>query len=194
MNVLMAGVGGQGIILASDILANVMLKGGLDVKKSEIHGMAQRGGSVMSHVRFGEKVYSPTIPDGGCDFLLSFEELETARYLDYLNANTRVIINRHRISPPAVIAGKAVYPAIEPLVRGICPDISFVEAGRVAGDIGNPKGTNIILLGVLSACLDVPEEIWIETLNESLKEKIRAVNVEGFRKGRELMSEQLKAV
>ena len=115
MNVLMTGVGGQGIILASDVLSEVMMRYGYDVKKSEIHGMAQRGGSVMSHVRFSREVASPLIPLSTCDILLSFEELETARYVSYLNKGTHVIINRYRLLPPTVIAGTEPYP-----LRGRC--------------------------------------------------------------------------
>src|SRR5512137_399713 len=109
MNVLMTGVGGQGIILASDVLSEVMMRYGYDVKKSEIHGMAQRGGSVMSHVRFSREVSFPLIPFGTCDILLSFDELETSRYLPYLKGATHVIINRFLLSPPTVIAVKEAY-------------------------------------------------------------------------------------
>ncbi len=187
MNVLMAGVGGQGIILASDVLSRVMMDAGFDVKKSEIHGMAQRGGSVMSHVRYGDEVFSPIIPLEGCDILLSFEELETARYLEFLNPNTKVIINRLRISPPSVVQGKVEYPEIEDAVRAITPNVTFVEGSSLAAELGNPKGVNIVLLGALSAMLDVEEKVWEDALSDMLKEKIRAINLEGFRKGRELI-------
>ena len=114
MNVLMTGVGGQGIILASDVLSEVMMRYGYDVKKSEIHGMAQRGGSVMSHVRFSREVASPLIPSGTCDILLSFEELETARYVSYLNKGTHAIINRYRLLPPTVIGERSRIPTSPP--------------------------------------------------------------------------------
>jgi indolepyruvate ferredoxin oxidoreductase, beta subunit len=186
MNVLMTGVGGQGIILASDILSEVMMRAGMDVKKSEIHGMAQRGGSVMSHVRFAEKIYSPIIPQGECDIMVSFEELETARYLSYLNSNSKVIINKFRLSPPSVIAGKDTYPDVLPLIKNITKNVSVVEGSKAAKEIGNPRGVNIVLMGVLSKYLDCPESIWIETLNDMIAEKIRKANIEGFMKGREL--------
>lgn len=188
MNILMAGVGGQGIILASDILSEVMLEAGFDVKKSEIHGMAQRGGSVMSHVRFGEKVSSPTIALGTCDILLSFEELEAARYLEYLNPNTKVVINRQRILPPSVVQGQAAYPEVEPIIRQYTQNVSFVEGSALAVELNNAKGLNIVLLGALSALLDVNEELWLNALNLNLKEKIRAVNLEGFKRGRALLA------
>ncbi|HVN70575.1 MAG TPA: indolepyruvate oxidoreductase subunit beta [Desulfomonilia bacterium] len=184
MNVLMTGVGGQGIILASDVLTEVMMRYGCDVKKSEIHGMAQRGGSVMSHVRFGEHVASPLIPYGSCDIVLSFEELETARYLPYLRKDTTVIINRFRLSPPTVIAGKEAYPDITPVLREKTRDIRLVEGSALALELGNPRGVNIILLGTLSALLKPEESLWIETISDMLPVKIRAVNIEGFKRGR----------
>jgi indolepyruvate ferredoxin oxidoreductase, beta subunit len=186
VNVLMTGVGGQGIILASDILSEVMMRAGMDVKKSEIHGMAQRGGSVMSHVRFAGKVHSPIIPMGECDILISFEELETARYLAYLNSGSNVIINRFRLSPPSVIAGKDTYPDVLPLVRKVTGNVTMVDGSDTAAKIGNPRGVNIVLMGVLSKYLDTPEEIWVETLNDMVAERIRKINIEGFMKGRAL--------
>jgi indolepyruvate ferredoxin oxidoreductase, beta subunit len=186
MNVLMTGVGGQGIILASDVLSEVMMRYGCDVKKSEIHGMAQRGGSVMSHVRFSEKVYSPLIPFGSCDIMLSFEELETARYMGYLNEGTRVLINSYRLSPPTVIAGKEPYPDITPLLKEKTNRISFVDGNGIARELGNERGVNIVLLGTLSTLLDPEEALWLETIKDMLPEKIRAKNIEGFKRGREV--------
>jgi indolepyruvate ferredoxin oxidoreductase beta subunit len=186
MNVLMTGVGGQGIILASDVLTEVMMRYGCDVKKSEIHGMAQRGGSVMSHVRFSDHVASPLIPYGSCDIMLSFEELETARYLPYLNADTTVIINRFRLAPPTVIAGKEPYPDVAPILREKTENIRIVEGSKLASDLGNPRGVNIILLGTISKLLEPGEDLWIETITDMLPEKIRAANIEGFKRGRQL--------
>ncbi|MBN1636662.1 MAG: indolepyruvate oxidoreductase subunit beta [Deltaproteobacteria bacterium] len=189
MNILMAGTGGQGIILASDILAEVMMRSGCDVKKSEIHGMAQRGGSVMSHVRYSKEVYSPIIPLEECDILLSFEELETARYMAYLNKNSTVIINRCRVSPPSVIAGKDKYPDVTPIIKQKTGKIHFVNGNDMAGELENPRGVNLILLGVLSTLLEPEESLWVGVLSDMLKEKIRAVNIEGFLKGRAVKSE-----
>lgn len=186
MNVLMAGVGGQGIILASDMLSEVMMRFGYDVKKSEIHGMAQRGGSVMSHVRYADKVASPLIPLGSCDILLSFEELETARYVPYLKDNAHVIINRFRLSPPSVISGKEAYPDTIPFIKEKTGNIHLVDGSDIADETGNPRGVNIILLGTLSTLLEPDEELWLECINSMLKEKIRPINIEGFKKGRQI--------
>ncbi|MCD6570393.1 MAG: indolepyruvate oxidoreductase subunit beta, partial [Deltaproteobacteria bacterium] len=160
MNILMAGVGGQGIILASDILAQVMLIYGYDVKKSEIHGMAQRGGSVMSHIRFSDKVFSPIISKAQCDILVSFEEVETARYLDFLKPEARVIVNRYRLSPPSVALGLDEYPDISDLVRTKTRNLFFVDGDDIARSLGNPRVVNAILLGVLSTLLEPDESIW----------------------------------
>ena len=188
MNVMMTGVGGQGIILASDMLSEVMMRSGCDVKKSEIHGMAQRGGSVMSHVRFSERVASPLIPYGQCDILLSFEELEAARYVKYLKKDAVVIINRYRLAPPSVISGQEPYPDVVPIIREKTRNILMVEGSAVAEEMGNARGVNIILLGVLSTFLEPPESVWIDAINTMLKEKIRAANIEGFKRGRQLNS------
>ena len=185
MNVLMTGVGGQGIILASDMLSDVMMRAGFDVKKSEIHGMAQRGGSVMSHVRYGRHVSSPLIPLGACDVLLSFEELEAARYVQYLKKDATVIINRYRLAPPSVISGGEPYPDILPVLREKTDTIVMVDGTKIAEDMGNPKGVNTILLGRLSTFLEADESLWIEAMNSMLKEKIRTANIEGFRRGRQ---------
>lgn len=186
MNVLMTGVGGQGIILASDVLSEIMMRYGCDVKKSEIHGMAQRGGSVMSHVRFADQVASPLIPYGACDILLSFEELETARYMAYLNRNTHVIINRFRLAPPTVIAGKEPYPDITSILKEKSANVHLADGSGLAAEMGNPRGVNIVLLGTLSSFLEPPESLWIETISDMLPAKIRAANIEGFRRGRQL--------
>ncbi|HPX19857.1 MAG TPA: indolepyruvate oxidoreductase subunit beta [Deltaproteobacteria bacterium] len=188
MNVMMTGVGGQGIILASDMLSEVMMRSGCDVKKSEIHGMAQRGGSVMSHVRFSERVASPLIPYGKCDILLSFEELEAARYVKYLKKDAVVIINRYRLAPPSVISGQEPYPDVVPIIRERTRNILLVEGSAIAEEMGNARGVNIILLGVLSTFLEPPESVWIDAINTMLKEKIRAANIEGFKRGRQLNS------
>lgn len=188
MNVLMTGVGGQGIILASDMLADVMMRAGYDVKKSEIHGMAQRGGSVMSHVRYASQVASPLIPLNTCDVLLSFEELETARYVQYLKKDAIVIINHFRLAPPSVISGKDSYPDILPIIREKTDTIHLIDGTAIAEEMGNPKGVNIILLGTLSTFLDAEESLWIDSINSLIKEKIRPANIEGFKRGRNAIS------
>ncbi len=189
MNVVMAGVGGQGIILASDILAEVAMRHGYDVKKSEIHGMAQRGGSVMSHIRFSEKVFSPVIPEGECDILLSFEELETARYLDFLRPDAWVLINRYRLPPPTVSIGKEMYPEVEGIVREKTRRIVFVDAGDIALSLGNKRVLNSVLLGVLSTLLEPDTDTWEQCIAERLPEKVRDVNIMAFRMGRDIRQE-----
>jgi indolepyruvate ferredoxin oxidoreductase beta subunit len=186
MNVLMAGVGGQGIILASDILSELAMRAGFDVKKSEIHGMAQRGGSVMSHVRFSDGVASPLIPYGACDILVSFEELEAARYMVYFNGETRVLVNRFRLAPPSVIAGKETYPDVVPLLKDRTAHVHMVEASRLADALGNPRTLNIVLMGALSTFLEPSAQLWEEVIKDMLPERIRDVNLEAFRRGRAL--------
>ena len=185
MNVIMAGVGGQGIILASDILAEVAMRHGYDVKKSEIHGMAQRGGSVMSHVRFSKQVFSPIIPRGECDILLSFEELETARYLEFLKPGAWIVINRYRLPPPTVSIGKEEYPDVEGIVRKKTQRFMFVEADNIALSLGNRRVLNSVLLGVLSTLLEPDVATWEECIAVKLPEKVRDINIQAFRKGRE---------
>ncbi|MBM4329255.1 MAG: indolepyruvate oxidoreductase subunit beta [Deltaproteobacteria bacterium] len=186
-NVLIVGVGGQGIILASDVLSKVAGRVGHEVKKNEIHGMAQRGGSVSSHVRFGKTVSSPIIKAGEADVLLSFEQLETIRYWPYLSAKGKVIVNDHKILPPAVFTGQQEYPPdILQQIKECVPDAVFVKGDDVAGKIGNPRVVNVILLGVLSKYLDMPGEAYEEVLKESLKPKLVDINLKAFRQGRSL--------
>jgi indolepyruvate ferredoxin oxidoreductase beta subunit len=159
--VLIAGVGGQGIVLAGDILCQVMMTSGLDVKKSEVHGMAQRGGSVTSHVRFGQKVYSPIAGKNDVDFLVSFEKMDTLRYLDFLKPEGMVIINSEEIYPPAVNLGDAVYPDnVVEIVRQRFRVVKVVDAKDLAGRAGNVRTVNAVLLGTLSFSLSAPLELW----------------------------------
>lgn len=188
-NVLIVGVGGQGIILASDVLGRVAARYGYDVKKNEIHGMAQRGGSVSSHVRFGKKVNSPIIKLGEADVLLSFEQMETLRYFNFLSKNGQVILNDHRILPPAVFTGQQDYPSgIIEKVKEKSPKSVIVNGGDVAKKIGNPKVINVIFLGVLSNFLDIPVSVYEEVLKESLKPKLVDINLKAFAEGRILAS------
>lgn len=185
----MAGVGGQGTILASNILAEVGLEMGYDVKKSEVHGMAQRGGTVESHVRWGEKVYAPLVEQGHADYLLGFEMLETARWPLYLQEGTVVIINRYRIPPPAVNLGKAKYPSeqeIEALLKGAGGRVVWIEGTRIAGELGNPAMAGVVLLGALSNMLGGDEEIWLKVIQRLVPEKFLELNKKAFLSGRAL--------
>ncbi|MFA6109817.1 MAG: indolepyruvate oxidoreductase subunit beta [Candidatus Latescibacterota bacterium] len=186
-DVLFAGVGGQGTVLASAILANLCLQAGHDVKQSEVHGMAQRGGSVTSHVRFGPKVWSPTIPYGEADFLLGFELLEGLRMVDCLAPDGLALVNTQRIDPITVASGAATYPEdAGERIRARCPRAVLIDAFAVAQQAGNAKATNMALLGALSAHLDLGLELWEEGIRGRVPPKTFAVNWAAFCAGREL--------
>ncbi|MBW2599226.1 MAG: indolepyruvate oxidoreductase subunit beta [Deltaproteobacteria bacterium] len=184
-SVLLVGVGGQGTIMASDILSAVMIGAGFDAKKSEVHGMAQRGGCVSSHVRFGSKVYSPLAGKGDVDVLVSFEKLETLRYLEYLKADGKVIINEEEIYPPSVNLGEAEYPrdAID-FVKEHFKDVKVVNATAMALRSGDKRMANTVILGVLSSWLDIEVGIWEDVLKKSFSPKILEGNINAFRSGR----------
>ena len=150
-SILLAGVGGQGILRASDILSLVLMEAGLDAKKSEVHGMAQRGGCVTSHVRYGTKVYSPIAKKGDINILVSFEKIETLRYLDYLKPSGKVIVNEAEIYPPSVNLGETQYPHdVIDIVKDLVKEVKVVNATEIALEAGNPRTANVVLLGVLS--------------------------------------------
>ncbi|MCK4502722.1 MAG: indolepyruvate oxidoreductase subunit beta [Desulfuromonadales bacterium] len=183
-NILLAGVGGQGILLASEVISEVMLLAGLDVKKNEIHGMSQRGGSVVSHVRYGEKVFSSIIPEGEVDILFSFELLETCRYLPLMRKNGQVIASDWQISPPAVARGVLPYP--EKLVENIkqqFPASVVVDGLNLALAAGNPKTVNTVLLGVLSKTLTFDRSLWLTALERMIPKRLMDVNMRAFEMG-----------
>lgn len=184
-SVLLVGVGGHGVIRASDILSAVMMSAGFDVKKSEVHGMAQRGGCVSSHVRFGRKVYSPLTRKGDVDVLVSFEKLETLRYLEYLKSDGKVIINNEEVYPPSVNLGEIEYPgdAID-FVKKHFKDVKVVDATAMALRSGDRRMVNTVVLGVLSSYLDIEPGVWENVLQESFPPKILRGNIEAFRSGR----------
>lgn len=184
-NILLAGVGGQGILLASEVLSEVMMMAGKDVKKNEIHGMSQRGGSVTSHVRYGNKVYSSIIPEGEVDILFSFELLEAKRYLPLLRENGQVIVNNLKIAPPSVALGKQAYPdnLAEEITRQF-PATRVINGLDLALEAGNPKTVNTVLLGALSKVLDVDYQLWIDALNKMVPPKLLDINLKAFELGR----------
>ena len=184
-SVLMVGVGGQGIIRASDILSMVMMGAGCDVKKSEVHGMAQRGGCVSSHVRFGPKVYSPLAQKGDVDVLVSFEKLETLRYLEYLKPDGKVIINDEVVYPPSVNLGEEPYPedTID-FIKEHFKDVRVVNATELALRSGDRRMANTVILGVLSLYLEIEPRVWEGVLEEAFPAKIQKENKEAFRLGR----------
>jgi indolepyruvate ferredoxin oxidoreductase beta subunit len=184
-SILLAGVGGQGILRASDILSLALMEAGFDAKKSEVHGMAQRGGCVTSHVRYGAKVYSPIAKKRDINILLSFEKMETLRYLDYLKPDGRVIINVTEIYPPAVNLGEAPYPSdVIAMVKSRVDDVKVVDATELAVKAGNPRTANIVLLGALSSYIkEIDVHCWERVLRRSFPEKLVKANLTAFELG-----------
>lgn len=182
---LLCGVGGQGILLASEIVSSALMREGFDVKQSEVHGMAQRGGSVVAHLRYGEKVYSPLIDLGEADFVVSFELLEALRYLPYYHTKSRIIVNTQRVLPAPVSMGMEGYPGdiLEQLLgRGL--SVFPMDAFDLARTAGESKAVNMVLLGALSVFLPVGEKTFSEVIGEMIPEKLREVNRNAFSKGR----------
>jgi indolepyruvate ferredoxin oxidoreductase beta subunit len=183
---LLAGVGGQGTILASRVLASAGLELSYDVKTAEVHGMAQRGGSVESHVRWGEKVYSPLVEHGTADYLIGFEMLEAARWLTYLNKDSVTLINRFRIPPPLVNLGKARYPSekeIEGLLQSGGGKVQWLNANDIAEDAGNPAMAGVVLLGALSNLVGGDQEIWLRVIKELVPARFVEMNQKAFLAG-----------
>ncbi len=185
-NILLVGVGGQGIILVSKILTAGLLKAGFDVKMSEVHGMAQRGGSVTTQVRYGEKVYSPIIGKGQADILVSFEKMEAARWVEYLRPQGKVVVNNYEIPSLPIAIGKAEYPkgVIEALKKQFSTTV--IDATKAAEEVGNIRTQNIVLLGALTKALGLNEIDWTEIIRENLPEKMVEINIKAFQKGQEL--------
>jgi len=185
VNVLMSGVGGQGVLIASDILSEVAMNCGYDVKKSEVHGMAQRGGSVVSHVRFGKKIYAPLIRKNGADFLLAFEKLEALRYLDYLKDGGVVIINDLKITPMTVHFEGSDYPEnVVQLSQRKAGKVIFIAAYDMAKKLGNYRIMNVLMLGILSNFLDLETEVWLDCIRAKVPTKTVESNIRAFDEGR----------
>lgn len=188
-NILFVGVGGQGIILVSNILVAGLIKVGYDVKMSEIHGMSQRGGSVTTQVRFGEKVHSPIIGKGQADVLVAFEKMEAARWVEYLKPTGKIVVNNFEIPSITIASGKAEYPqgVIEALQKVFAT--TAIDASQVAQEVGNIRTQNIVLLGALVKALqlnELNEDDWVEILKENLPPKMVDINIKAFKKGHEL--------
>jgi indolepyruvate ferredoxin oxidoreductase beta subunit len=185
-NVLIVGVGGQGVLLASEILCEVAKVLGLDAKKSEVHGMSQRGGVVTSHVRFGKKVHSPLIPDGGADVILAFEIAEGLRWAGELKAGGTMIVNNQRIIPPIVSTGKFSYPdELEKKIREKTEKTIIIDAFDIASKLGNTRLVNTILLGVMSNSIDLEEEKWLEVIERMAPKDTGEINKKAFLEGRQ---------
>ncbi|UCC83774.1 MAG: indolepyruvate oxidoreductase subunit beta [Gemmatimonadota bacterium] len=185
-NVLIAGVGGQGAVLASELLALAAMAAGHDVKQGEFHGVAQRGGAVFSHVRFGDRVYSPMTPRGAVDYLLALEKLEALRYAHFVKPGGTIIVNDHKVEPIRV-ADQRPYPdeAID-FLEGKGFNMVVIKATEKAIELGNHRAANVVLLGALSGSLDIPQETWESTLQERIPEKLLALNQQAFAAGRQL--------
>ncbi len=187
INIMIVGVGGQGTLLASKILGNVAMKKNYDVKVSEVHGMAQRGGSVVTYVKFADKVYSPIIEKGEADIILAFEELEALRWIEYLKENGKIIINQQVINPMPVIIGKAKYPEnIVEKIKAAVNNTVAVDALPIAKECGNIKALNVVLLGLLAKSTSIEKDIWIEAIREVVPQKFLDVNLNAFEAGYEL--------
>jgi indolepyruvate ferredoxin oxidoreductase beta subunit len=186
-NILLVGVGGQGILLASEILSETFMLAGYDVKKSEIHGMSQRGGSVASHVRYGREVFSPIVPEGEGDILFGFELMETYRSLPLLKKGGTVIANDLRISPPSVLLGQETYPdRLAEKIIAQFPDFLLVDGQKLALEAGNSRAANTVLLGAVSKRLDIAEEYWLKALGKMVPVKALEINLKAFHLGRGL--------
>ena len=186
-NVMIVGVGGQGSLLASKLLGRLLMSRGYDIKVSEVHGMSQRGGSVVTYVRFGDKVYSPVIDKGQADFIVSFELLEAARWTSFLKPGGKIIVNTQQINPMPVIIGAAEYPenlAEKMVAAGL--DVDAMDALTLAEQAGNAKAVNLVLMGRLSQYFDIPEEEWMAAIEQSVPPKFLELNKKAFALGRSI--------
>ena len=185
MNIMVVGVGGQGTLLTSRIIGKCALAAGYDVKLSEVHGMAQRGGSVVTFVRFGEKVYEPVVEEGQVDVLISFERLEAKRYAHFLKKDGTLIVNDQRIDPMTVVTGAAIYPEgiIEELKKA--HTVYEIDGGKIARELGNPKVLNSVVLGLSAKYIGFAEEEWLEVLRSTVPPKTVEINTLAFKAGYE---------
>jgi len=184
LNILIVGVGGQGTLLASRIIGNVALRCGYDVKVSEVHGMSQRGGSVVTYVKMGDKVYSPLIEKGEADIIIAFEQLEALRWIDYLKKGGTLVVNEQKINPMPVITGKQKYPEnILGRLKESGINVRSINALDIARKCGNIKAVNIVLLGLAAKLTDIDAEIWRQALTELIPPKFLDVNLKAFDAG-----------
>lgn len=185
-NVIICGTGGQGILLASEVMCAAARLSGKDVKKSEVHGMAQRGGSVSSHVRFGKKIYSPLVEKGRADLILAMEKMEGLRWAPYLAPEGKLVACDLSINPMTVNTGQAEYPDVDALLIENKIPVSLIPAVEIARELGNIKVVNVVLIGAVSPHLPIPEDHWRQAVEERVPPKALEVNLEAFKRGREL--------
>ncbi|HPE06359.1 MAG TPA: indolepyruvate oxidoreductase subunit beta [Smithellaceae bacterium] len=183
-SILFAGVGGQGILRASDIMCMAMMEAGFDVKKSEVHGMAQRGGCVTSHVRYGSKVYSPLAESGSIETLVSFEKMEALRYLKFLSKDASIILNTEEIYPPAVNRGDSEYPNdVIDFLKNHYPKVIALNAAKLAHEAGNIRAANVVLLGAVSNLMNIEKSVWESVIKKSFPQKLLKLNLDAFQMG-----------
>lgn len=182
-NIIICGVGGQGILLSSDILCTAAFLAGYDVKKGEIHGMAQRGGSVISHARFGKKVYSPLVEEGTADFILAFEKLEALRYYYFLKEKGTIIVNDLKLPPMTVLTGEKEYPESILATLNTIASVNLIPAQDIALKLGNVRVANVVLLGSIAKFLYFPKDVWIEAIKENVKPQYHDLNIKAFEQG-----------
>ena len=188
-NILLVGVGGQGIILASEIMADVFMDAGYDVKKSEVHGMAMRGGIVTSHFRFGKKVYSPLIKQGEVDILFAFEQLEGLRWINHVRPHGKILMNDNKVNPPAVNLGEMEYPkGIPDKIKSKFKEFYLVKGTELAQGMGDVRAANVVLLGAISKFFEVNEDLWLKTILNYLPPKVHELNKKAFAAGRDQIS------
>ncbi len=184
-NIMIVGVGGQGAILASKTLGQVLLDAGYDVKVSEVHGMSQRGGSVVTYVRYGDKVFSPIVDKGAADFIVSFEMLEAARYVEYLKKDGQIVVNTQQIDPMPVITGAAKYPEkLDEKMQKMGIKVDAVDCLKLAQQAGTAKSVNIVLMGRLSKYMDFSEDAWLRAIEKLVKPQFLEMNKKAFALGR----------
>lgn len=183
-SIMIVGVGGQGTLLASRLLGSALLSKGYDVKVSEVHGMSQRGGSVVTYVKYGDQVYSPTVEQGEADYILAFEQLEAARWLPFLKPEGKLIVNIQQIDPMPVVIGAAEYPqGVLQALKASGADITALDALAIAMDAGSSKAVNVVLMGVLAQHMDLSRDVWERALEETIPPKFLEMNKLAFSMG-----------
>lgn len=186
-SIMIVGVGGQGSLLASRIIGNVLLSQGYDVKVSEVHGMSQRGGSVVTYVKYGDKVYSPVIERGEADIIVSFELLEAARWVSYLKKGGHLITSTQTLDPMPVITGAAEYPSdIVEKIKALGVDIIAADALSLAEQAGNAKASNVVLMGLIASKMSFDDEVWRDAVKQCVPEKFLELNLKAFELGKNM--------
>ncbi len=186
-SIMIVGVGGQGSLLASRIIGNVLLSQGYDVKVSEVHGMSQRGGSVVTYVKYGDKVYSPVIEKGEADIIVSFEMLEAARWVSYLKKGGHLITSTQTLDPMPVITGKAEYPSdIIEKIKALGIDIIAADALSLAEQAGNAKASNVVLMGLIASKMSFDDSVWKDAIKQCVPEKFLELNLKAFELGKNI--------